>query len=646
MPDVTNSPELVLAAEFDPATREQWLAAVDKALRGADFERALVGRTLDGVRIEPLYTADDVAVEQDEAGFPAFAPLDRGQTASPRPDGAWDIRARVAHPDPSRANALALADLKGGATSLDVVVDAAGTGGGVSCRSADDLGRALDGVLLDVAAVSLRAGAHGSVAAEWLTSLWADRGLDPADVSGCLGIDPLGALAADGVLPQGLGPALAEGVRHARSCSEAAPRVRALRASGTTAFDAGASEGQEIGFVLAAATAYLRALVDGGLDASSAARQIALEVAADVDLFSTIAKIRAVRHCWATVLQASGVTVDGPTSDLVRVDAVAGGRWLTVVDPWVNLLRATAATSGAVFGGADAIVVVPFDAAAGLGGDLGRRLARNTQLLLQDESGIGRVADPAGGSYYVEVLTDELAAVGWAAFQRYEAAGGLASALGSGLVADEVAAVAAERASRIATRRHPLTGVSEFPQIGERRPEPVDAPPADPRPAVALADSGGQATTAAALVPHRLSEPFEALRAAAEASAPTIFLANVGTGPSYVPRATFAGNLFAAGGVRAVGDGGYPDPAAAAAAFAASGAPVAVICGTDSAYADEGAAYARALRAAGARYVYLAGRPGDREPELRAAGVDEFVSLGADVLAVLTRLHDLLGVRS
>lgn len=640
MPDATVGPELVLAGEFPPATRDEWLAAVTKALRGADFERTLVSRTLDGIRIEPLYTADDVATQHDEAGFPGFAPLLRGQGAAPRPDGAWDIRASVTHPDPARANAQALVDLRGGATSLDVTIDAGGTGHGVSCRDAADLDRVLADVLLDVAPVSLRAGAYGAIAADWLTAVWAERGLGGAQVAGCLGLDPLGTLAATGVLPQGLDRALADAVERARVAGDTTPRVRAFRASGLVAADAGASEGQETGFVLAVATAYLRALVDAGLEPATAARQIALEVFADVDLFATVAKVRALRHCWTTVLRASGVPVDGSASGLVALDLVAGGRWLTVVDPWVNLLRGTTAALGAVLGGADSVVVDPYDSADGIGAEQGHRLARNTQLLLQDESGVGRVLDPAGGSYYVESLTDELATVGWAAFQRYETAGGIAAALQSGAVVEEIGRTVDERSRRVATRKHPITGVSEFPLLGERRPDPLPPVAPDPRPPLPLA---GTPTTAPPLVVHRLSEPFEALRAAAEASAPTVFLANVGTGPSYIARATFAGNLFGAGGVRAVGEGGYPDAETMAAAFVASSAPVAVICGTDAAYAEHAADFARALKGAGARHVYLAGRPGDREQEYRDAGVDEFVAVGVDVLAVLGRLHDLLG---
>ncbi len=640
--DLETAGDLVLAGEFDPATREEWLAAVDKALRGGDFERVLVGRTLDGIRIEPLYTAADVATEHDESGFGAFSPLTRGAMAPPRPDGAWDIRARVLNPDPARANALALGDLRGGATSLDVRVDAAGTGDGVPCRDGSDLARVLDGVLLDVAPIALRAGAHGAVAAGWLLDIWAAAGVTGADAAGCLGLDPLGALAADGVLPQGLDAMLTQSVALAAQVDASLPRVRTLRASGVPAADAGGSEGQEIGFVLAAATAYLRALVDAGLPVERAARQITLEVSADVDLFSTVAKIRALRHCWAQVLAASGVTLDGTASGLVRIDAVAGGRWLTVVDPWVNLLRGTTATLGAVIGGADSVIVDAFDAASSAGGEQGHRLARNTQLLLQDESAVGRVSDPAGGSYYVEALTDELAAAGWRVFGETEAAGGLAPALASGRLAAQIGDVAARRATMVATRRHPITGVSEFPLIGERRPQPPAPTAPDTRPAVPLA---GEPTVVPALVAVRLAEPYEALRAAGEPLGLTAFLANVGTGAGYIPRATFAGNLFGAGGVRAVGEGGYDDAAAAATAFAASGAPVAVICGTDDAYADHAADFAHALKAAGARWVFLAGRAGEREQEYRDAGIDEFVSMGVDVLATLGRLHDLLGAR-
>jgi methylmalonyl-CoA mutase len=289
------------------------------------------------------------------------------------------------------------------------------------------------------------------------------------------------------------------------------------------------------------------------------------------------------------------------------------------------------------------MTVAAFDGAIGLPSDLGRRLARNTQLLLQDESGIGRVMDPAGGSYYVEALTDALADVGWKGFQTIEANGGLPAVLAKGTFQLEVAHVAVTRDKLIAHRKQPITGVSEFPLIGERRPETAEEPAPDKRPAVSLT---GAPTVVPALKARRLAEPYEALRAAAEAAAitPTIFLANIGTGPSYVARATFSSNLFGTGGVDSVGDGGYADADAAAAAFKASGAQAAVICGTDAAYLEQAVAYATSLKAAGAKFVYLAGRPGDAKAEYEAAGIDDFAYMGVDVLSTMQRLHTTLGV--
>lgn len=619
------------------------MVEVDKAIKGGDFDKILVSTTLDGIRIEPLYTAEDVAVESDESGFPGLAPLTRGGQIEPRVDGAWDIRACIAHPDMAVANAQVLTELRNGATSLELHLDLAGEGVGISVRSEADLARVLDGVMLDIAPVSLRAGAYSIIAAEWLNLILAARKVRGVQSAGCLGIDPFSALMARGDVPQGLGEAIIEGVALARASTT--PRLRVFRASATVVADAGASEGQELAFLLSSATTYLRAMVEDGIDVATAASHIVLELSADVDVFATIAKTRALRHCWATVLESSGLTLDAQHPRLVEVAAQAGGRWLTVVDPWVNLLRGTSAALGAVVGGADVLTVAAFDGAEGLPSDLGRRLARNTQLLLQDESGIGRVLDPAGGSYYVESLTDSFAAVGWKQFQAIEAAGGLAAVLASGSFQAEVAKTAATRDKLIANRRQPLTGVSEFPQIGERRPEATNSPVPDVRAGIRV-PGPGPATTATPLPPRRLAEPYEALRAAAEAAAskPTIFLANIGTGPSYVTRATFSSNLFATGGVDAVGDGGYADAAAAAEAFKASGAQAAVICGTDAAYTEQGVAYAQALKAAGASFVYLAGRAGDAKDQYEAAGIDDFVYMGVDVLSTLQRLHTKLGV--
>jgi methylmalonyl-CoA mutase len=580
--------DLTLASDFAAPTRDEWLAAVDRALKGADFDKTLVSTTADGIRVGPLYVAGDVATASDEGGFPAFAPLLRGAVAAPRPHGAWDIRTSIAHPDPATANAWALEDLAGGATSVAFqVADPA------------DVPRLFEGIVLDAAPVAVRGGIAAARALVALT----EPGAAPR---GSLGIDPIGT-----------GADLAEAAALAIEVAAGTPNLRTLLASGSTVADAGASEAQEIGYLLGAATAYLRALTAAGLPIDQAARQIELEVAADVDIFTTIAKIRALRFTWAQVLQHAGASFTGDHDGTVHVSAVSSYRTLTAVDPWVNLLRGTAACLGAVLGGADTVTIAAFDGVDALPGPLGRRLARNTQLILADESGIGRVLDPAGGSWYVESLTDELAAKAWESFQQIEAAGGPTAAMPA--LAEQIAAVAADRDRAIARRRQPITGVSEFPLLGEQRPEQLPAP----------------APAAGPLPRRRLAEPFEQLRAGGEAADATVFLANLGPLAVHTARATFAANLFATGGVRAIA---VPvDPETAAAAFTESGARAACICSSDAVYAEQAAAVAAALRSAGAERIYLAGRA-------EIPGVDEQIALGVDVLDALTRLHQTLEI--
>ena len=596
---------LDLASDYSP-TREQWLAAVDKVLKGKDFDRTLVTTTVDGLRIEPLY--DGYPAGEDESGFPGFDPLTRGGQPAPRENGQWDIRTRTVHPDPAVANAQILEDLANGATSVEVELDLGG-GSGVSIRTPEELARVLDGVVLEAAPVSLRAGAHAATVAQWYRDLLLAKGVHGAEPSGSLGIDPIGTLVTTGSVSMDAQMMAAMDVSNT-------PRLRTFLASGAPASGAGASEAQEIGYVLSVALLYLRALIDDGVD--NPGSRITLEVTADVDVFATVAKIRALRHCWATVLETMGQPID--TAHIV---AVSADRWLTQVDPWVNILRGTAATLGAVVGGADAVTLAPFDSAAGLPGDLGRRLARNTQLLLQDESGIGRVLDPAGGSWYIESFTDELAAAAWKFFQRIEAAGGPIEAVDE--IGADIAVVAQRRDQQISTRKHPITGVSEFPLLDEQRPDPVAEPPVDSRPPVA---EPGHVHVETAWPQDRLADPYEELRE--NAGDATVFLANLGPIAVHTARATFAANLFAAGGIRAVTDEGHQDADAAAKAFAASGADIACICSSDDVYGELAAATAAALKQAGAKRVYLAGK-GDYD------GVDEYIHLGVDVLDVLTR---------
>ena len=615
------SETLTLGGEYPPADHDEWVALAEKALRGRSIA-TLRTTTLDDIVIEPLYTAADVA-DRPAPGLPGAEPFVRGATASGAVVDGWDIRQHFAERDPAAQNDAVLAALTGGITSVWLRVD-----------DADDLPRMLEGVLLDLAPVALDAGHATFAAAKRLVELWQTSGASAADIGGSFRADPIGLLARTGVLATTIETQFDQLVELVE-LSRPFPTVRALAVDAATYGDAGASDADEVACSLAAAVAMLRALSERGVAVDEACAELEFTYTAGVDQFATVAKLRAARRLWARVAEVCGADVDGRRQ---VQHAVSAGSMLTRRDPWVNLLRVTIATFAAGVAGADAVTAAPFDAAIGVPDALGQRMARNTQALLLEESNLARVMDPAGGSWYVESLTDELARAAWARFQAIEAAGGIIDQLRSGALAAELEADWQHRLDRLSTRASALTGVSEFPDLAEatvgRQAVPVRPVPS----------TVGESITV--LPRRRLAAPFEALRDAADgaASAPEVFCASLGPLAVHTARTSWATNFFAAGGIRAVGHDGFADGAEAAAAFAASGSELAVICSSDEVYAEQAVAAASALKHAGARRVYLAGNPGDARPQLEAAGVDEFIHVGVDVLDALQRAHATLGL--
>ncbi|MGM0346016.1 methylmalonyl-CoA mutase family protein [Streptomyces sp. Adlamb9] len=590
---------LPLAAEFPDATHEQWQRLVEGVLRksgkevsGAAAEDALSTTLEDGLRTRPLYTARDTA---PDPGLPGFAPFIRGA----RPEGGvadgWGVRQRHT----TLADGAVLADLENGGTSLWLALGE----GGIPLA---DLGRALEGVYLDLAPIVLDAGRDTAEAAEALLALYADKGVEPKAVRGNLGGDPLGYEARTGAAQD-----FAPYADLAARCAETYPGLRALTVDALPYHEAGGSAAQELGASLATGVAYLRALTEAGLSVEQAAGQLEFRYAATADQFLTIAKLRAARRLWARVAEVSGA----PGAQVQHV--VTSPVMMSRRDPWVNMLRTTVATLAAGAGGADSVTVLPFDHALGLPDAFARRIARNTSTILIEESYLARVIDPAGGSWYVERLTDELAEAGWEFFRTIERDGGQAAVLRSGRLRTDLATTWAERSKKLAKRREPITGVSEFPLLAEK---PVEREPAPKAP------SGG-------LPRVRRDEAFEELRArsdahlAATGARPRIFLATLGSAAEYTARASFAANLFQAGGIEPVTEGTFED----------SGATEAVLCSSDATYAERAEETAAALRAAGARQVFLAGRG-------EYAGVDRHVFAGCDAVDVLSATLDRMGV--
>lgn len=607
-----------MAGEFPEPTHEQWQEQVDKILRktgllGADepapepVENVLASRTYDGITVSPLYTETG-----SDSGYPGLAPFVRGSRAAGSVPGGWDVRQFHEHPDAAEANKQILADLAGGATSLWLRL-------GRSGLAIEDLPDALEGVHLDLIAVELDAGPDFAAAATAVLDLAQEQGVRLG--GGNLGADPLGVQARTGQAPDRAGS-----VELALRCAREHRDLHALTVDGLPYHEAGGSDAEELGTSLAAATTYLRWLTEAGLDVDTAVSLLEFRYAATADQFLTIAKLRAARRLWERVTRECGASE--PASAQAQ-HAVTSPAMLTQRDPWVNMLRATIATFAAGVGGAQALTVLPFDAAVGLPDSFSRRIARNTQALLLEESHLAKVIDPAGGSWYVETLTDELAHASWEWFQRIEAEGGLPAALDSGLVADRLAATWQQRSEALARRQDPITGVSEFPLLDE---EPLSRTPApDP-------ESGG-------LPRVRYAEAFEELRDTADAqlaetgSRPRVFLATLGPIAAHNARAAFAGNLLAAGGIEAPEAGVVESTQDVVDRFAESGTSVACLCSSDRIYAEQAAETARVLKQAGASHILLAGEPTDPPPD----DVDGFVFAGCNALETLRDLHRRLG---
>ncbi|MBN8982146.1 MAG: methylmalonyl-CoA mutase subunit beta [Rhizobiales bacterium] len=621
----TETDHLRLAADFAPATRDDWRKLVDGVLKGAAFEK-FIGKTYDGLKIDPIYER-----ARDGKVIPG-----RAATAP------WQIVQRADHPDAAKANAQALDDLENGATGLAVVFAGANGARGFGLPpSKDALARVLDGIFLDAGiAIEFEIGPQSRDMGQHLAEILSKRKIAPSAVNVRFGFDPIGGAAVRGGNTGDWNSTAKVFSEKISQLAKLGFRGPFAAADGRVIHDAGGTEAQELAWVLAVGIDYLRALAAAGIALDDARSMIYARMSADADQFLTIAKFRALRLLWARVEQSCGLS---PKPLFIAADTA--WRMLTQRDPDVNMLRATVATFSAGLGGANSIDVLPHTLAAGLPNALSRRIARNTQLVLLEESNLDKVSDPAAGSGGIEALTKELCHAAWALFQEIERAGGAFASLEKNLVQDKVAAARTAHNANIAKRKDAITGVSEFPNLCEKI---ADIHTAEP---VKLAPYGEDKIKFAALAPHRLTEPFEKLRDASDrmlkdkGTRPKVFLANLGTPADFTARTTFAKSFFEAGGIETVAGGDASHSASLAAAFKTSGAALACLCSSDKVYAEHAVPAAKALHAAGAKHIYLAGRPGELEAGLRNAGVNDFIVAGADALATLNAAYAKMDAR-
>jgi methylmalonyl-CoA mutase len=670
---------------FPPVSKSEWLAKVEADLKGASPDR-LRSRSPGGLEIEPLYTAED-ASDLSAHGLPGVFPYVRGAA----PVGGWMIRQEYDDPRPDVCKAQIEQDFERGVEALWLRM-----GPRRGCRVLTTEG--LDGLLgpVDLAntSVYLEGGSDTLAVAAGFLAVADGRGVSPDALRGGFAFDPIGLLAGEGRVQGGIRARLAELRDLAAWCSANAPSLRAVDVSNDPYDGGGASTVQELAYTIATGVEYLRQLVGGGMSVEAAARQIGFSYAVSGDFFTQVAKLRAARELWAKVVIATG---GERNAGAMQIHCRTSRFTTTERDPWVNMIRVTAECTSAVLGGAQSVATLPFDSAIGPPNELARRVARNTQVVLREESHLDAVADPAGGSWFVEKLTDELARAAWEEVRSIEAAGGIVKALGSGKLVDAVAEVAHRRRESLARRKTPIVGVSDFPNATEepveREPvshedvkrllrarldeldvgahrdrllalarqvnDPERAPGALTEACVAAAKGGTDIYSVAAVLQHgqpdfhvepipqwRAADPWERLRARSErrAERPSAFLANLGAIPAHKARSTWVQNLLGAAGIEASTNNGFDDAVALGAAWKASEASLAVVCGDDADYETMLEPAVAELKSAGCPVVLVAGRPGDRAPALREAGVSDFVFVGADVLRVMTDVLDAVGV--
>ncbi|ADE53825.1 methylmalonyl-CoA mutase family protein [Coraliomargarita akajimensis] len=704
-----------LLEEFKAPTKEEWRAAAEKLLKGKPFDKIMKRMTPEGIELEPIFwrdVLDNLPASETQPGFDGYL---RGTSAAGYNQEPWEVAQELPYGTPKEFNDAAREDLMRGQNALNIILDIATLKGidpdsagdyevgacGLSIACLEDVKTAFKEIVPDAVSFHIRTGCAGLSVGAMFFAWLKQQGADLKAVKGSLGMDPIAVQAAAGALPVKLSELLDEQATLARYCAENAPGVKAITVSTLPYHQAGGSSVDELGAALATGAYYIEQMLERGLTVDEAAKQIRFSFAIGPNFFMEIAKIRAARVLWAKVVAAFGGSTD---AQKISIHARTGLYNKTQKDPYVNMLRTTTEALSGVIAGVDSLCVGNFDEVTRLPDTFARRISRNTQVILQEECELTGVVDPAGGSWAVEWLTNEVCEKSWALFQEIEAKGGITGALKAGFVQDKVASTAAGMEKQLNGRRMSLVGTNVYPDVAET-PLDVKLPDykeikknrsqdiaaartaqsedADAQVMAALGkilESNGDTlldsliaaveagatlgeitkTVRADLDPEdairplpstRLAAKYEALRNASDkyeaetGKRPMIFLCNLGALRRHKARADFTKAFFAAGGFDVISPEGFNAPEDAVAALTESGAGIAVVCGTDDDYAEQFASYAQAIKTAiPETRLVLAGYPGDNEDAYRAAGMDDFIFIKSDNYAMNHEYLQGLGV--
>ncbi|MDQ8194099.1 methylmalonyl-CoA mutase family protein [Coraliomargarita sp. SDUM461004] len=704
-----------LLTEFPATSAEEWRDAAEKLLKGKPFDKVMTRQTPEGIRLEPIFRKEVLDGLSAAETFPGFDGYLRGTSATGYQKEPWEIAQELPYGTPIEFNTAARADLMRGQNALNVLLDIATLKGldpdsaqsgevgacGLSLACLKDIEVAFDEIMPEAVSFHFRTGCSGLSVGSLFFAWLKQQAVDLKKVKGSLGMDPIAVKAAAGQVPAKMSELLSEQAIMANYCAQEAPGIRAVGVSSLPYHQAGASAVEELGICLATGVTYLNEMIERGLSVDTAAQQIRFSFCIGPNFFMEIAKLRAARVLWAQIVKAFGGNAE---SQKIVMHARTGLYNKTQKDPYVNMLRTTTEALSGAIGGVDSMCVGNFDEVSRLPDAFSRRISRNTQIILQEECELTSVVDPAGGSWAVEWLTNEVSEKSWELFKAIEAEGGMTEALKNGYIHKTINATAKQNEALLGARRTSLVGTNVYPNLEEKeletripdyvvvrdqrareiaaaRMELDEAADATVMEALGkIVDSSGedllpiliQAVEAGATIGEisktiratvhpddaitplpttRLASKYEALRAASArfaektGRAPAIFLTNLGPLRRHKARADFTKGFFQSGGFEVMSPTGFESPQDAVAALAESKAGITVVCGTDDDYAEKFADYAQAIKAAlPEMQVILAGYPGEKEAAYKEAGMDDYIFIKSDNYELNRRYLTGLGV--
>lgn len=708
---------LNLHGDFPPPTYEEWRSAAEAGLKGVPFEKALVTPTYEGINLQPIYCKKDIAQLPHLEEKPGSGYYSRGTKVEGFPNHSWEICQAIKYSLPEEFNRAVKHDLQKGQNAIYLVPDKATLLGldadeseigqvgadGVSLSTLKEIAEALQDIDLGTYPIHVEAGFQALPMLAAFAALRQSENKPLKLIKGSIDADPLGFLAANGQLPTTWKVLCSRMAATTKWAAANMPLMKTIGVSGVPYHNAGASAVQELGFALATAVEYIDRLRDEDLTIDQIAGNMRFTFAIGPFFFMEIAKLRAGRMLWAKIVESYG---GGRESQKTTIHGVMSYYNQTQYDPYVNMLRTTTEAFSAIVGSVDSLQTNPFDETLGLADEFSRRVARNTQIVLNEEAHLGQLIDPAGGSYYVEQLTAEVAQKAWALFREIEKRGGMLNALKEGFPQNEIEAVAEQRKKDLAKRKAIIVGMNSFADVKEKKPE-LRTPDYEQiyklrirqlkeqedalskevhgklcatlpcvaggcgdeivQAAVDTLTTGGSlgmlsgawkigAQTPITIKPlhlHRAAEIFEELRDAVAAfeaktgAKPKLFLATMGPLSQHKARADFSRGFFEVGGFDVIYPAGFETPQAAVDAAIESGAPAVVICSTDETYPELVPTITKGLKAKNPGIqVVLAGYPKDQVETHKQTGVDSFIYLGADAVAILTDLSKKIGVLS